>query len=229
MTNLQRYWIGCGDLHGSAAQVAVIPGIAGAQGVIVSGDITTAGGLDVARRVIADVAAANGNIHAQIGNMDDHSVTDWLEAEGMNMHVRARELAPSAGLIGVGCSSPTPFGTPCEASEEQIAAWLDEAYASARDWDALLLVAHDPPFETAADKLPGGMHVGSRAVREFIERVQPDVCLCGHIHEARAVDHLGATTIVNPGMLDNGGYAVITLEDGRFSAEFRILGEESEG
>jgi hypothetical protein len=30
-------------------------------------------------------------------------------------------------------------------------------------------------------------------------------------------------------MLDNGGYAVITLEDGHFSAELRILGEESEG
>lgn len=223
MDKSQRFWIGCGDLHGTPGRIADIPQIGEAEGIIVSGDITTAGDVAGARKVLDVLKKSNRNLYAQVGNMDAHTITDWLEEAGMNIHVRARELALRAGLIGVGCSSPTPFNTPCEASEEQIAAWLDEVYANAKGWDAVVLVAHDPPFETAADELPGGVHVGSRAVRAFIEKAQPDVCLCGHIHEARAIDRIGNTTIINPGMLEQGGYAVITLEDGRFTARLETL------
>ncbi|NJB69360.1 hypothetical protein GGQ74_003062 [Desulfobaculum xiamenense] len=223
MDKFERFWIGCGDIHGDPRRLAEIPGVAGAEGIILSGDLTTNGGLKVAREVIETVRGSNPRIYAQIGNMDAHAVTDWLEERDMNIHARVRELAPGAGIIGVGCSSPTPFRTPCEVPDSQLAAWLDAAHSAMPDWAALLLVSHDPPYGTSADELPGGMHVGSRAVRAFIERVQPDVCLCGHIHEARTEDMIGRTRIVNPGMLAHGGYAVIGLVDGRFTAKLRVL------
>ena len=77
---------------------------------------------------------------------------------------------------------------------------------------------------TTTDLLPGGQHVGSRSVRDFIERVQPEVCLTGHIHEAVSRDTIGRTQVLNPGMLSLGGYVHISLTGGRLAAEIRHIG-----
>ncbi len=205
-----RYWIGIGDIHDEPDNVARIPGVSGAAGIIISGDLTTHGGLDAARRVLDAVRGANPVVLAQIGNMDTPAVDRWLEREGLSIHGRARELAPGVGLLGLGCSGPTPFGTPSEISEARQAELLEQALAQADGWDATLLVSHDPPHGTKADMV-GPRHVGSRAVRAFVERVQPQACLSGHIHESRALDLVGRTVVVNPGMLAHGGYALIGL------------------
>jgi len=42
-------------------------------------------------------------------------------------------------------------------------------------------------------------HVGSKAVREVIERYQPLLGLFGHIHESHGFDYLGRTLCLNPG------------------------------
>ncbi len=76
----------------------------------------------------------------------------------------------------------------------------------------LVLVAHTPPYASACDRLHNGVAVGSKAVREFIEEYQPDVCLCGHIHESRAEDFIGKTHVLNPGTVGGGGYAIIWKE-----------------
>ena len=86
-----------------------------------------------------------------------------------------------------------------------------------------MLVSHNPPKDTACDVIPGDVHVGSTAVREFLEEAQPDICLCGHIHEARAVDRVGRTVVVNPGALAQGGYVLLRSNSGQLSAELRVL------
>jgi hypothetical protein len=68
---------------------------------------------------------------------------------------------------------------------------------------------HAPPYGTACDRLRSGEHVGSRELRAFVEREIPDLVLCGHIHESRGVDELGATRVVNPGPVAAGHYAVV--------------------
>jgi Icc-related predicted phosphoesterase len=59
------------------------------------------------------------------------------------------------------------------------------------------------------DILHSGIHAGSIAVREFIEEHEPELVVCGHIHEARGVDAIGKSTIVNCGPLFKGSYALI--------------------
>jgi Icc-related predicted phosphoesterase len=71
------------------------------------------------------------------------------------------------------------------------------------------MVSHTPPVNTELDNA-GGRHVGSEKVREFIERCEPDLMLCGHVHEAKGQERIGKTVIVNPGMLRNG-HALIDL------------------
>jgi Icc-related predicted phosphoesterase len=64
-----------------------------------------------------------------------------------------------------------------------------------------------------------GRSVGSKAVRQFIEKYQPDVCVTGHIHESKAVDRIGKTQIINPGLFGSGGYVMIRLLDGALKAK----------
>ena len=55
------------------------------------------------------------------------------------------------------------------------------------DWESLTVQGQDVA------------HVGSTAVREVIEDVQPILSLHGHIHESRAAVRIGRTLAVNPG------------------------------
>jgi Icc-related predicted phosphoesterase len=78
-----------------------------------------------------------------------------------------------------------------------------------RDTRLRIFCPHAPPQGTACDRLSSGEHVGSAVVRAFVEREQPDLVLCGHIHESRGLDELGRSRIVNPGPVAAGHYAVV--------------------
>ena len=65
-------------------------------------------------------------------------------------------------------------------------------------------VIHTPPHGTNLDMMYDDIHIGSPAVRRFIERHQPPLTLHGHIHESPSVsgdisDQLGRTIMLNPG------------------------------
>jgi Icc-related predicted phosphoesterase len=217
------FWIGIGDIHEQPLNIRFIPELSKAAGVIVSGDLTNRGRKASAEKTLSEIRRINPVVYAQIGNMDFKEVDDYLEEQGVNIHARGLDLGHGVGIMGVGYSNPTPFGTPSEVPDDQIALWLDQAHEQIRNLPHLLLVAHNPPFGTATDKVRGGVSVGSRAVRKFIERVQPEVCLTGHIHEAKAVDAIGRTVIINPGQLVGGGYALIRLTDNGLEADLLTL------
>lgn len=99
-------------------------------------------------------------------------------------------------VAGLGCSSPTPFNTPGEYSEDEIARRLDPFAAL----DPLILVCHCPPKPSRLDQSRDGQHFGSTSVAAFIKAHQPRYFFCGHIHEAEgATDQLGDTTGINVG------------------------------
>lgn len=106
--------------------------------------------------------------------------------------------APFEGVrfAGLGYSTPTPFDTPGEYTEEEMAARL----APFVEFKPQVLICHAPPLDTALDRIRDGLHGGSRAVREFIEKYQPAHFFCGHIHEAEGVViQMGATRAMNVG------------------------------
>ncbi|MCR8826079.1 metallophosphoesterase family protein [Pseudosulfitobacter koreensis] len=98
-------------------------------------------------------------------------------------------------LFGLGCGiPPTPFGEwSCDLDEGAAEAML--AGCDGAD----ILICHSPP-KGAVDVTSGGMSVGSTAVRAAVERVQPELMLCGHIHDCWGQESLiGATRVVNLG------------------------------
>ena len=99
-------------------------------------------------------------------------------------------------VAGLGYSNPTPFRTPGEYTEEQLASRLQRFELLRPE----ILICHAPPLETALDRAGPGKHYGSRAIRDFLERFQPQHFFCGHIHEAEgAVEHISATRAQNVG------------------------------
>ena len=64
--------------------------------------------------------------------------------------------------------------------------------------------------------------MGSTAVRDFIDASRPALVVCGHIHEARGIDKLGDTTVVNCGTAYRGHYAIADLNQ-QANAELRSL------
>jgi Icc-related predicted phosphoesterase len=78
------------------------------------------------------------------------------------------------------------------------------ALAERSDPQHTIYVCHTPPFGTPLDAMPRGRHVGSKALRAFIERHTPPLTLHGHVHEApeisgRYAARLGPTWSINPG------------------------------
>lgn len=216
-----RMWIVMGDIHDRIENIAKIPELAEADAVIISGDLTQLGGCPEAGRVLAALPPLP--VFAQIGNMDKPETNACLSEKSGNLHGRAYELAPDIAVFGVGGSTVTPFHTPSEFSEEQYSAWLEAAWREAEKYPKRILVSHNPPRNSACDRLSSGGHAGSSAVRKFIEEKQPDLCVCGHIHESRGEDQIGKTKVLNPGMLSEGCYVLITEKDGELQASIKSV------
>ncbi len=113
-----------------------------------------------------------------------------------DLHGATLELA-GYSLAGLGCSNPTPFNTPGEYSETELAHRL-EPFAALKP--PLILICHCPPKETPLDRAGEKQHFGSTAIRDFIDRQQPAYFFCGHIHEAAGTHvTLGKTQCWNVG------------------------------
>jgi len=131
------------------------------------------------------------------GNHESASqVAAMCEKNGLhNFHEQHFEVG-RWHVAGLGYSSPTPFDTPGEYSEPEIAQRLLPFEAL----DPLVLICHAPPYGTKLDQIRPGLHAGSRSILEFIQRKQPAYFFCGHIHEAEGVvEQFGVTRAQNVG------------------------------
>lgn len=86
-----------------------------------------------------------------------------------------------------------------------------------------LFVLHSPPRGTRCDMIGAMTHVGSRAIRAFIERHQPPLVLSGHIHESPRVsgsyrDAIGRTMAINPGQFGTSRLCGVWFDPARIEA-----------
>jgi len=120
-------------------------------------------------------------------------------------------------MASLGISTPTPWHTPREVTEEELAQAIETLVASVPDVSRCIFNFHDPPNDSTLDTCPmldwttdppsqvmqGGSIVlhgaGSVSVRKAIEAHQPLAGLHGHIHESRAAVRIGRSLCVNPG------------------------------
>jgi Icc-related predicted phosphoesterase len=138
-----------------------------------------------------------GRMYVLPGNHESESdIAEFCARHGfVNFHGGKLEIE-GVHVAGLGYSGPTPFNTPGEYSEDELASRLSK-FAELKP---LVLICHAPPLDTTLDQVHEGLHAGSRAVREFIEKRQPLDFFCGHIHEAEGVaERIGETRGRNVG------------------------------
>jgi Icc-related predicted phosphoesterase len=160
-----------------------------------AGDLVSwARGLDKMGEVLKPRAE---RVYVLPGNHEsERDIAEFCQRHGFTNFHGGTLLVNGAHIAGLGYSGPTPFHTPGEYSEEELAARLSK-FAALKP---LVLICHAPPFDTALDRIHEGLHGGSRSVREFIEKYQPQYFFCGHIHEAEgAAIQIGATRAQNVG------------------------------
>jgi Icc-related predicted phosphoesterase len=126
------------------------------------------------------------------------AIKDWERWEDGGDEAPARLHGWLSGSEGV-----REYRFEPERRSPTIAEALEALAALSPPRDTLYLL-HSPPRDTSCDVIATRQHVGSRAIRAFIETQQPRLVLSGHIHESPRVsgewrDRLGETTVVNPG------------------------------
>lgn len=189
--------------------------INGADVVLLPGDMTN-GTIDNLHRTLNIIEPMNAHIMAVCGNMDTEQMNMMLARKGISIH-RRHQMVDGIAVLGVG--GALPFAGKYVFSEDELAGFLQDAHEGAPAGAPRVLVCHQPPYETKLDRLDNGSHVGSKAVRDFIERVQPLLVVCGHVHEAQAIDTIGKTQLINPGPIpETGQYAYAEIENGAVTA-----------
>jgi uncharacterized protein len=142
--------------------------------------------------------------------MDSPAIDERLVELGVSIDGRG-VVVGDVGIFGVSAAPISPLRTPYELPDDELEERIERGFDAVRDCPMTLFCPHAPPAGTNCDRLAGGAHVGSPVIREFVERAEPDILLCGHIHESRGVDRIGRSRIVNPGPVRDGHYAVVSV------------------
>jgi uncharacterized protein len=202
------------DLHGRLSMLTRALAEAGpVDAAVLAGDITDFGGSREMKQSIDAIRERVGCVLAVHGNCDRPKAAEYLLANGVGLHRRG-VVVNGIGFFGVGRSLPCPGTTPSETDDETLGRDLDAAFGHLEPGIPSVMVSHEPPVNTRMDLAWGSVHVGSAALRLFIEKHQPLICFCGHIHEASGQDAIGATRVVNAGPLRDGCYALARIENG---------------
>jgi Icc-related predicted phosphoesterase len=155
------------------------------------------------------------------GNDDDPDVLQAIHREDTQSFFacegRVAYVDAEHPMVSLGFSTPTPWKTPREVSDEQLGVMIDEMMADVSDTEHAIFNFHDPPANSTLDTCPeldwttdpptpivkAGqivMHgAGSKSVRQAIEKYQPMLGLHGHIHESQGAIKIGRTSCINPG------------------------------
>ncbi|MEM9431392.1 MAG: metallophosphoesterase family protein [Pseudomonadota bacterium] len=182
------------DLHADRAKAtALVAASRDVDLVIGAGDFCNM------RAGLSDALAPLGGIVPPFvlvpGNAEsDAELRDAARPEWSVLHGSGIELA-GCSLFGLGYAVPeTPFGDwSCDLDEATAAALL--APLTSVD----VLITHAPP-KGVADRSSAGEAMGSTAVWDAIDRAQPSLALCGHIHHSWGVEgQIGDTRVVNLG------------------------------
>ncbi len=135
----------------------------------------------------------------------DQSIEAWGLPEGLRCHYLQDAGTELFGLKLWG----TPwqpwfhdwaFNAPRRRGERFLASKFDLIPA-----DTDILICHGPPrgYGDHSGGSDGQPHLGSTALTAAIERVQPRLMVCGHIHSGYGSYRLGETEIVNAAYVDN--------------------------
>lgn len=203
------------DFHGSleaSRQAAFKAERVHADMIIVSGDITHFGSVQDAIELLLPIVKLQLPVFFVPGNCDPPSLAEINLKDARCIHGSC-ETYRNMMFAGIGGGPISPFNTPFEMTEDEIKEVLNRISQKCQPKPKRILISHTPPKNTKVDAAFSGEHVGSSSLREYIKDKQPSIVFCGHIHEARGIDRIKNTVIVNPGPARHSQCVVANLDD----------------
>ncbi|MEM3549857.1 MAG: metallophosphoesterase [Candidatus Bathyarchaeia archaeon] len=173
--------------------------------------------LEIAEEKLGD-KLRNGSLKLIImpGNDDTFAIDEVIKENALTIYPLGRVVTVNETheILSFDYVNSSPWQTPREAPEGELKKMLDEIFRKATNYEHLIFLCHCPPYDSGLDmapKLDEKMRpvysfgqpiteaVGSKAVREAVEKYQPKLGLFGHIHEAYGFVKIGRSLCLNPG------------------------------
>lgn len=176
------------------------------------------------------------------GNDDTLKIDDIINNSDyvVNPEGKVIQIDEQCEMISTGYSNPTPWNTPRECSEQELAEKIDNMAKEVRDLQNAVFNFHCPPYGSGLDMAPKldkelrptvtigeflKVPVGSTAVLDAIKKYQPMVGLHGHIHESSGAIQIGRTMCFNPGSEYQSGILrayIIDVDRGKIRQYLRV-------
>jgi|TARA_B100001971_G_C18207966_1_gene548816 Icc-related predicted phosphoesterase len=185
------------DIHGDislAKKLAEKAEKANAEMVLLCGDLTLQeSSID---GIIGPFKEKNLKVGIIPGNHESKATVDFLTERYklVNLHGYSYYME-KVGMFGCGSANIGMF----QLSEEEIFKSLETSHNNIKGSSKKLMVTHVHPSGSMVEKFTS-LFPGSLGVRKAIDTFQPDLALCGHVHEAEGIEELiGKTKLVNVG------------------------------
>lgn len=178
-------------------------------------------------------------VYCSPGNDDMEEVDEIIRSSRRVILVEGQitPLDSNHEMIASGWSNRTPWNTEREEDEDQLKVRYEAMITRLKDPRNAVFNIHVPPFRSGLDDAPeldkdlrpvlagnSMIPVGSKALREVIEKNQPLLGLHGHIHEGRGTMRIGKTLCINPGsMYEQGTLLGAIVKLGRNKIENFVL------
>jgi len=186
------------DIHGSQYRLNILlknVEIYSPDLVVICGDITQFGPGEMAKNFLDQIPVATFAVPGNIDTDDVDKAIDESKATNINMKRVEKNGVSFVGISGVNPAYTAMFLN----SKEKM---LDES---------VVLVSHVPPHGLQ-DKVFLGMHSGSKELREIVDKYNPRLVLCGHIHEDPGITRTDKTIVVNCSMGKRGEGAFVEID-----------------
>jgi len=180
-------------------------------------------------------------VHDAPADLGEHRIFGYAYVPPTPFRMKDWERYDVSRYVDPGCVSPEEGGRTVpipagDARHRTIAADL-ELLTDGEDLGDAVFLFHSPPYQTNLDRaaldgrvidhVPLDVHVGSIAIRRFLEARRPLLSLSGHIHEAARItgewrDRIGRTHLLGAAH-DGPELAVVRFDPGDPDAATREL------
>ncbi|GIU70199.1 MAG: hypothetical protein KatS3mg002_1435 [Candidatus Woesearchaeota archaeon] len=196
--------LSAGDLHGDMGLVKKLAEKAERENVdivILAGDLTDED--ERTENLIGPFLKKNKKVFIVPGNHESLATADFIALfYGIkNLHGYSVKIPDSKNpnkYIGIfGCSGVN-IGIH-QLTDKEAYDLLKRGHDYVKDAHIKIMVSHVHPADSKIEKFTQFFE-GSKAVRRAIDKFQPDIMICSHVHEAEGLEEkIGKTRVINVG------------------------------
>jgi hypothetical protein len=189
--------LAAGDIHGDTSLAEKLAERAQKEHcdlVILCGDLTMME--QSTDNIIGPFKKRNEKVLILPGNHETVATADFLaELYGVkNIHgysVKYKDV----GIFGCGGANIGLF----QLEEDEIYNLLKKGFGKIKYLDKKIMATHVHPSESKMEKFTE-IFPGSKGVKKAIDKFNPDLLLCSHVHEAEGIEEkIGKTQVINVG------------------------------